>query len=231
MTTNVKAKELNYDRYSKNKYDNDIVRSIPGHIELHNKLIELVKKFSKNNLVVKIADLGVGTGLTTEKILNLIPKSKAVAVDFSANMLKGAKRKLSKFDVEYIKGDYSKIKFGKNFDIVVAVIGIHHQTHPGKKKVFRKIFNSLRKGGIFIFGDLVTYRDPELAAFNEARHYHHLVENAQDEKSLKEWAYHHKCLNKLAPLEDQVQWLKEVGFRSVEVVFTKYNTALIYAKK
>ncbi len=96
-------------------------------------------------------------------------------------------------------------------------------------RIFRtfSIFHSLSEEGVFIFGDLVTYRNPESAALNEARHYHHLVENAQDENSLKEWAYHHKYLNKLAPIEDQVEWLEEVGFRKVEVLFTKFNTALI----
>jgi len=66
---------------------------------------------------------------------------------------------------------------------------------------------------------------------NEAKHFHHLVENSKDEKSLGEWAHHHKYLNKLAPLENQVGWLKEVGFKKVTVLFKKFNTALIYAKK
>jgi hypothetical protein len=43
--------------------------------------------------------------------------------------------------------------------------------------------------------------------------------------------HHHKYLNKLAPLEDQVEWLKEVGFREVKVVYKKFNTVLVYARK
>jgi hypothetical protein len=57
------------------------------------------------------------------------------------------------------------------------------------------------------------------------------VENARDEKSLEEWAHHHKFLNLLASIEDQIAWLKEVGFSGVEVRYEYLNTALIVATK
>ena len=231
MTTNVKPEELNYEHYETEKYDRDIIGSIPGHEELHKTTETIVESYSGKPL--KITELGVGTGLTAERILKKMPQIVGyTAIDFSETMLNGARKRLFQYNATFERGDYSQIPLPKDNDIVVSVIGIHHQkTNADKKRLFRKIYSSLSEGGAFIFGDLVTYRDPELAALNEARHYHHLVENAQDEKSLKEWAHHHKYLNKLAPLEDQVEWLREAGFREVEVVFTKHNTALIYAKK
>ena len=179
----------------------------------------------------KVLELGIGTGLTSEKILKIIPDTQLVAVDFSETMLDGAKKRLSNYAVQYIQGDYSELDFDKDFDIVISVIGIHHQNDEGKKKLFKKINECLNSGGIFIFGDLVTHKDEKEAAYCDAKHYSYLVENAENEKSLKEWAHHHKFLNLLAPIEDQVEWLKEVGFSSVEIKFQKYNTALILAKK
>ena len=61
----------------------------------------------------------------------------------------------------------------------------------------------------------------------------YLVEHLkdEDEQLLRDWTYHHKLLNKLAPLEDQMDWLREAGFRQVDVVFQKFQTALVYARK
>ena len=90
--------------------------------------------------------------------------------------------------------------------------------------------------GIFLFADLVTYRNQQETALNDARHYAHMVNNAPDEATLRDWAHHHKFLNLPAPLEDQMEWLQKTrqekgGFKPVKVLFQKYNTALISARK
>lgn len=230
-TTNVKASNLNYDHYETKKYDNDIERVIPGHKRMHQEIKKIVNNFKKNNLINKIADLGVGTGLTAELIMKLNPEANLTANDFSRKMILGAKKRLAGFKVNYVFGDFSEINIGKNFDMVLTVIGLHHQNNTGKKKVFNKIFNSLNKGGIFILGDLVTYRNKQEAAYNDAKHFAHMVKNAEDERSLKEWAYHHKFLNDLAPIEDQIKWLKDVGFKKISIKYKYLNTALIIAYK
>ncbi len=230
-TTNVQAGDLNYDRYENEIYDEDIRRSIPGHKNLHVQIERIIQEYASFHTVKKLLELGVGTGLTTQKVLELLPEASCVAVDFSAQMMNGARKRLSSYNVEFLLGDYSEMNFSSDFDVVLSVIGIHHQTNEGKKKLFQKIFDSLNTGGIFVFGDLVTYRNPQKAALNDARHYHYLVENARDEQSLEDWAHHHKFLNLLAPVEDQMEWLKEVGFGEVKVEYQYFNTALIVARK
>ena len=232
MATNVKPDELNYDHYETKKYDEDIVRSIPGHEELHRHIDQIIQRDYISREKTKVLELGVGTGLTAERILRQIPNAEYTAVDFSEQMLAGARRRLSQYKIKFVNGDYSQIELPTNNDLVVSVVGIHHQeTDADKKSLFQRIYDSLNETGAFIFGDLVTYRNSEEATLNEARHFHHLVENAQNEESLREWVHHHKFLNKLAPLEDQVEWLRGVGFREVTAVYQKFNTALIYARK
>lgn len=230
-TTNVQNADLNYDRYGMDEYDSDIRKVIPGHEDLHKQIENSVTTYAQGHQVTKIADLGIGTGLTSERILSLVPEAQLTAVDFSDNMIQGAKKRLAAYDTNFITGDYSEIDFGNGFDIVTGVIGIHHQTTEGKQKLFQKIFNSLKHDGMFIFGDLVTYADKMNAAFNDAKHYAFMVEHAEDDTSLKEWAYHHKFLNNLEPIEDQVAWLQDAGFRDVQTKYQFLNTALIIAIK
>ncbi len=231
MSTNVKPRDLNYDGYSNEKYDDDIVRSIPGHVEMHDKISSVIKERFSGKKIVAL-ELGIGTGLTALKILRIVPDARYVGIDFSETMMAGAVNRLKGFDTDFIKGDFSDIGFPESNDLVISVIGMHHQKMDNdKKKLFAKIFDSLKENGVFIFGDLMTFKNPEIAALNEARHFNYLVENAKDEKSLKEWAFHHKFQNCLAPMEDQIAWLKEVGFKEVDVVFTLFNTVLIMAVK
>ncbi len=229
MATNVKPQDLNYDHYSNDVYDRDIQAIIPGHRELHQHIKAIVKKFGKER--ISILELGTGTGLTAECILKVIPNAKYLGIDFSRTMLNGAKRRLKKYNAAFVLGDYAKVTFPKKVGLVISVIGIHHQTNDGKRKLFKKIHQALNPNGIFLFGDLVTFRNPKEVALNDAKHYAHLVRNARDEQCLKDWAHHHKFLNIPAPLEDLIAWLEKAGFRDIKVAYRKYNTALIYAKK
>ncbi len=229
-TTNVKPEQLNYYGYSSAKYEDGIARAIPSHRELHDSLAgALLRKFSVTEKI-KVLELGVGTGITTERIRSCFSTAHIDAVDFSDTMLAGAKKKLGTRRIHYILADYSVRQFRKKYDLVVSVVGIHHQTTKGKKALFRKIHEWLKPEGVFAFGDLVTYRDQKVAALNHARHYHHLVENAKDEATLTEWAHHHMFLNNLAPIEDQIEWLEGIGFK-VTTEFLKINTALLIGEK
>lgn len=230
-TTNVIASELNYDKYDNTVYDDDIRRSIPGYEIMHNKLDEFIAKFSKTTPILKMLELGIGTGISSERILKILPNASLVAVDFSEQMMNGAKDRLKNYKVEYLLGDYSEVTFDKDFDLIVSIISIHHQSTAGKKELFKKIYESLNHGGVFIFGDIVTTIDKHKAAYNDAKHFHHLVENARNDKSLEEWAYHHRFLNIPEPIETQLEWLKQLKFKNIEILFEKFNTALIVAQK
>lgn len=229
MTTNVHPQELNYNRYTTDKYDRDIVNSIPFHREVHALIAGFAASLKKDKKY-EVLDLGVGTAITSRILKDILPNSHFDLVDFSQRMLDGAKENMGKENVRYIFGDYSKIKFDKKYNIIISVIGIHHQNMKGKKKLFKKIFRLLDDGGFFIFGDLVTYANKHKAALNNAKHFKYLADNATDEKTLSDWAYHHMFLNDLAPAEEQVKWLKEIGFK-VSIKFLKFNTALIICKK
>lgn len=228
MTT-ITPSQLNYDHYSMKKYDRDITNSIPHHRQIHKIIANYVRK-NISDRHTTVLDLGVGTGLTSKVIQANLPFAELTVVDFSKQMLRCAAKKLGNKNVRYVFGDYCKLTFTKKFDMIVSVIGLHHQNNAGKKKLFKKIYSLLKPGGIFIFGDLVTYKDKHTAAFNSALHFHHLVKNSTDKKTLTDWAHHHMFLNNLATIEDQIEWLENVGFK-ITKKFIKTNTALLICKK
>ncbi len=224
-TTNVRAEELNYHQTAE-QYDQEIIAAIPYHQELHRWICNLIQILEVGSAL----DLGCGSGLTSQLLQNEFPGLQLTAVDFDEPMLDIARRRLGA-SVKYIQADYSGLDLGvEKYDLVVSVIGLHHQTDAGKRKMFQRIFQCLKPGGTFLFGDLMTYRDQKIAAWNQAKHFAHLVAHATSEKMLIEWAYHHLFLNLLAPVEDQMEWLEEVGFKA-SIEFMHMNTALICATK
>ena len=223
--------QLNYNHYPSEAYDTDVQTAvIPGHKELHDCIAAIVQKEFEGKKP-RVLELGPGTGLTSLRVFESAHVSEYVSIDFSEHMLDGAQKRLQGYNPTFILADYSEIQFQGKFDLVVSAISIHHQTNEGKRDLFHKIIDALSLGGIFLLGDLVTYRDPYEAALNEAYQHAHLVANARDEQALKEWSHHYKFVNILAPLEDQVEWLSSAGFKEIKVPFRKYNTALIYARK
>jgi len=229
-TTNVHPDDLNYDHYEDSKYEQEIVRVIPGHRQLHHHMLKVLQNTFGSSEALRVLDLGAGTGLSSQAILSIFPNSHITVVDFSANMMKSAKKKLG-MSHSYILGDYAVLDFPKlTFDVVLSVIGLHHQTDIGKRKVIKKIHQSLRPGGLIILGDLVTFRNQHTAAVAKAKHYSHMVQHSSSPEKLEEWAYHHEFLNDLANLEDMQEWLHEIGF-TVTTLFVQYQTVLFCGRK
>lgn len=69
--------------------------------------------------------------------------------------------------------------------------------------MFKKIYRLLKPKRVFIFANLVTYRNKKEAALNQAKN---------------------------SPVEDQIEWLKDTGFK-IDKRFLKFNTALLICKK
>lgn len=230
-TTNVKAAALNYHHYAAAKYDREIVRVIPGHQGIHRAIIRFVKRRFRADGDFQVLDLGVGTGLTSALIQTVFPKAQFEVIDFSRTMLRGAQKRLNTRRTTFVFGDYSRVPLNKNrYDLVISVIGLHHQTDAGKRKMIHKVFRALKPGGYFLLADLMTHRNKREAAVNQARHFHHLVSNARNKKTLTDWAYHHTYLNKLSSVEEHLEWFHEIGFKT-QKTFQKMNSVLLIGKK
>ena len=221
---------MNYNSYITKQYDSDILKAIPYHKELHEHIINYVKTKFVDSSRIRILDLWVWTWITSKMLQDIFPNATIDVVDFSKQMITWAREKLGTKNVNYIIWDYATLDLTNRYDIVVSVIWIHHQTDKWKMLLFEKIYSLLKNNWVFIFWDLVTYKDDIEASKNHALHYHHMVENAKDMRILWEWAHHHIYLNELAPYEDQIIWLINDWF-SVKKDLLKINTGLFICEK
>ncbi|NEQ77715.1 MAG: class I SAM-dependent methyltransferase [Okeania sp. SIO2C9] len=113
----------------------------------------------------KVLDIGVGTGLLTEKMLSLA-NYNIVGVDFSPRMLEIAKKRLAISDVRLICQDIIKFETEEKFEAIVSTGGViciveedgeyrifSHITNPEKnKQLLAKLHSHLDEGGLLALG-------------------------------------------------------------------------------
>ncbi len=175
----------------------------------------------------RIADLGAGTGNLSRTIFEAYPNVKIDLIDFSENMLSEVKNVLSKFKGKYktITEDIFKYKLKCNtYNAVVSSFAIHHaREEKVYKNLYQNIFNSLTDSGIFICCDVIEGDNDYLSSLNE-KDWSTFLSNQgfeKDEIGKILDGYHRE--DSPIPMNNHFNLLKDVGFKSVDVLWKKYN--------
>ncbi len=110
----------------------------------------------------KILDLGCGTGLELDKIWQKDPDIDVTGVDLCQGMLEKLSEKHSDKHLTTVCQDYFQYDFGNGkWDAVISFESLHHFLPERKKTLYRKIYNGLKNGGVFILGDYFACCDEE----------------------------------------------------------------------
>jgi SAM-dependent methyltransferase len=168
--------------------------------------------------VGRVLDLGTGDGVTLALVRELRPVMEAIAADFSAEMLALARERFAGDDavqvVAHDLDDELPHAWGA-FDLVVSSFAIHHVADGRKRALYAEIHDRLRPGGTFLNLEHVASPTPELHdAFLTSLG----IDPADDDPS-----------NRLAPVGDQLAWLRSVGFTQVDCHWKWRELALLGA--
>jgi tRNA (cmo5U34)-methyltransferase len=112
--------------------------------------------------VDRILELGTGTGETARRLLARHPDAALVGIDASRRMLDhaGAALAAPAARVSLRVGRLEDPLPVGPFDLIVAVLAVHHLDGPGKADLFARVAAVLSPGGRFVLGDLVVPDDP-----------------------------------------------------------------------
>ncbi len=166
----------------------------------------------------RVLDLGTGDGVTMALVRELRPDATGLAVDFSAEMLELARERFAAADgVDVVRHDLDEpfpAAWG-TFDLVVSSFAIHHVGDVRKRALYGEVFDRLAPGGAFLNLEHVASPTPELhVGFLTALG----IDPADDDPS-----------NRLAPVGEQLDWLRSVGFEQVDCHWKWRELALIGA--
>ncbi|WP_292371396.1 MULTISPECIES: class I SAM-dependent methyltransferase [unclassified Methanosarcina] len=216
-----------FDDISK-KYDEQRRKFIPCFDDFYGMLVSVASINTENP---KILDIGAGTGLLSAFLMKRYPNASFTLIDISEKMLDIAKDRFrGNSNVEFIVADYSKCSFIKKYDMVVSALSIHHLENKEKKEIYKKSYSLLRQNGIIINADQVYGETPFIENLNK-RVWRHYIENSGLSKEEILAGYERIKLDKESTLDQQINWLKEVGFCDVSCIYKYYHFAVMFGRK
>jgi len=143
-------------------------------------------------------------------------------------MIELAQFKLQKFaDIEYHVADLCEFEFDNDYDAVVSSLAMHHlPTDQSKKLVYEKIYNALKKGGVFYNADTVLGSTDYLDNVFIHNWKEFMLKSLPIEEIEDKWLPQYYEEDFPSPLMDHIDWLREVGFRRLDVVWKYYKGAV-----
>ncbi len=173
----------------------------------------------------QLLDLGCGTGLEFPYLLAAAPQALIKGMDISDEMIQEGAKAHRTFGerIQWARGSYVTDPLGKSeYEVILSSMTMHHFFISEKRKIYQKIFDAVKLGGIYIEGDYMVSSDAEVAAL--ARYYEQ-VENYEGAEIGK---FH---LDIPFTVERQVMLLKSVGFDPVRVIYRTTTNAVLVASK
>lgn len=187
-------------------------REIPHRELAEEMLIEALPK-----RIERFLDLGTGDGRLLTLVASRHPDAQGIGLDSSEPMLARAANRLDDDPrIELKTHDLaSSLVDLEPVDAVVSGLAIHHLEDERKRELFLEVHGLLRPDGVFANLDLVEPATPRLH-----EHFRREIGRVEDDPS-----------DRLADLSDQMGWLREAGFESVDCHFKWLELALIVAVK
>ena len=166
----------------------------------------------------RVLDLGCGDGRLAALVL--ASRSSVVevaAVDCSAPMLERAKDRFAgdeRVTVRYVDLREPITPMG-DFDVIVSGFAIHHLDDRRKQSLFCEVACQLRAGGVFVNLEVVASATARWhAEFLEA------IGRTQDDPE-----------DRLAPVENQLAWMREAGMENVDCLWRWRGFALMVGER
>jgi SAM-dependent methyltransferase len=176
----------------------ELVRS---EVPAYDRLQDVVAQATSGLDARSILDLGVGTGVTAQRVLAEHPSARLVGIDESSAMLDHAHRALPAADLRAARLE-DPLPRGP-FDLVVSALAVHHLDGRGKADLFRRVASVVVPGGRVVVGDVVVPEDPADAVTP--------IDGTYDKPS---------------SAAEQLHWLCEAGFRA-HIVWAEADLAVL----
>ncbi|MGB9979051.1 class I SAM-dependent methyltransferase [Methanobacterium sp.] len=208
------------------EFDEIIRKLIPHYKDMINALISSIP--FEHDAPVKVLDLGCGTGTVTKTLKEEFKKADVTCLDLAENMIEMAKIKLKDYnDIEYVIGDFYDYNFTEKYDVIVSSLALHHlATDEDKKGFYKKIYEALRHGGIFLNADAVLGSSKYLQDLYTSTWKKFMNQSISMEEIEKKWIPAAEEEDHPAKLIDHIDWLRDTGFKDVDVIWKYYHLAV-----
>jgi len=223
-------KQFEFDEEVASVFDDMLNRSVPFYKENLNLQINILKNFLNEN--DKVVDLGSSTGTFLIELAKKKSKLTLIGIDNSTAMINRAKNKAKAFgvNVEFINDDFLNYDFAGS-KAVVANYTVQFIRPLKREKLIQKIYDSLTEGGIFLMSEKLITENKKLNKIMIDIYYEYKKKMGYSEYEI---AQKREALeNVLIPytMQENIEMLKNAGFKDIEVIFRWNNFATFMAFK
>ena len=192
-------------------------------------------------------DLGSGSGLLAIAILSRYPEARATLIDYSEPMMEAARDLLGEDATlpNFLLADLASpdwmetVAPGAPYDAIVSGFTIHHLPDDRKRQLYGEIYGLLAPGALLINVEHVASASDWIASIWDKAMVDSLTTYAESQRTgrtrgMVEREYDERPdqhANKLAPVEDQLAWLREIGFKDVDCPFKYFELAVLVGRK
>jgi tRNA (cmo5U34)-methyltransferase len=209
------------------EYENLMARLVPQYLEQNRVIYNLLPRQVRN---YRVLDLGCGNGVLSELVFEKFPQSFVVGFDLTEDMLKACEKKLASHagNFELKQGDFRTDPIGKEYDIIIAGLTLHHLTWKERENFYHTLYGALNQGGLLLARDVII--DEDQSVVQDQYSYWREFMASQDEDP-EFWYAKHIEKDHPVTLSDHFAWLRKAGFSKVACHWRLYNFAITTAEK
>jgi len=213
----------------RNGYAVKIRQLVPKYDEMTRCIVDLLK-FSSPATVL---DIGTGIGNLSFIVLGEIPNVQLTAVEASEEMISEARAHLPSNEtrVSLLHQDILDFSPAGRFDAIFTNLVLHNIPFDRKSKLISTINSWLNPGGIFIWGDLIRYSDPQVQDYFIGERMVHAASAGCSKELIKENFGKEGNEDYPLTLEETLGVARNAGFDDVQNVWTHDTFAVFFIKK
>lgn len=116
------------------------------------------------------------------------------------------------------------------FDAVISALSVHHLEDENKMNLFSEIYQVLPKGGVFANYDQFCAGQPEMNHWFDSYWVSYLKHGGLSNQEIEQWKERRK-LNRECSVEQEIDMLKNCGFRAVKCMYSYQKFSVLVAIK
>lgn len=170
----------------------------------------------------RMLDVGAGAGNFTLMMLSRTPGLHCTLLDLSRTMLERALERVSAASaggVVAVQGDFrDAVLADESYDIILSGAALHHLRDDADwERAFHKLYRVLRPGGCLMISDLVAQETPEINAIMRERYGAYLEGSGGADYRDRVFEIVDRE-DSPRPMTYQIELMRRVGFRTVEIL-------------
>ena len=140
-------------------WDGRHVAGNPTRPFLLSVVVAILQDMAAQRPTLSVLEIGSGSGLVTERILNSVPTATIDGVDYSEPMMARAAGRLARFGARFRqhRGDLASFETGAlvpgHFDAALVLQVLHEIQPAAKRKVLTALRDSLAGDGLLLYGE------------------------------------------------------------------------------